>query len=169
MARRRAPTLHTHTQPRPQTPATTPTTTAGSSPSSSFAKAFPRAVYAADSSSNGNGAAHADGAAATSSARPPANDHKIGVLSLAALIFFSVSGGPYGMEEAIATAGPLVTMVSLVVLPLVWSVPEGPSSPHAPFKRQSKPDPKRVTGRSQPNQIDTTHTPPLPTTPKQRW
>lgn len=46
------------------------------------------------------------------------------MLSLASLIFFSVSGGPYGMEEAIKTAGPLVTMLALVVLPLVWSVPE---------------------------------------------
>lgn len=54
----------------------------------------------------------------------PRNDHKIGMLSLASLIFFSVSGGPYGMEEAIKTAGPLVTMLALVVLPLVWSVPE---------------------------------------------
>ena len=36
----------------------------------------------------------------------------------------SVSGGPFGMEEALRTAGPLVTMIGLAVLPLLWSCPE---------------------------------------------
>ncbi len=54
----------------------------------------------------------------------PRSQHKIGLLSLAALIFFSVSGGPFGMEEALLAAGPLITMLGLLVLPVFWSVPE---------------------------------------------
>jgi hypothetical protein len=44
--------------------------------------------------------------------------------ALAALIFFSVSGGPFGMEECVLAGGPLVTMIGLAVLPVLWSVPE---------------------------------------------
>lgn len=102
----------------PQTPATTPSTTTGSS----FAKALTRAAYA-----HSNGAAHHDDGA-SAERRPAKEDHKIGMLALAALIFFSVSGGPYGMEEAIQTAGPLISLLSLVLLPLVWSVPEALAS-----------------------------------------
>lgn len=59
----------------------------------------------------------------------PRKQHQIGTAALAALIFFSVSGGPFGMEEAILAAGPLVTMIGLAVLPVLWSVPEGKPFP----------------------------------------
>ncbi|TFJ81049.1 hypothetical protein NSK_007692 [Nannochloropsis salina CCMP1776] len=55
---------------------------------------------------------------------PSPKEHQIGTAALAALIFFSVSGGPFGMEEAVQSAGPLVTIVGLLVLPMLWSVPE---------------------------------------------
>lgn len=96
--------------------------------------AYPRAVYGSDVDVPYH--QHDDAAAATS---PRPNDHKIGVLSLAALIFFSVSGGPYGMEEAIQTAGPFVTMLALIVLPLVWSVPEGQSRLYRPAHQPQLP------------------------------
>jgi len=54
----------------------------------------------------------------------PRKQHQIGTAALAALIFFSVSGGPFGMEECVRAGGPLVTMIGLAVLPVLWSVPE---------------------------------------------
>ena len=50
---------------------------------------------------------------------------EIGLLSLVAIVFFNVSGGPYGLEDAIGTLGPGLTLVLLLVTPLVWSLPVG--------------------------------------------
>ena len=44
-------------------------------------------------------------------------------LPLVALIYFSVSGGPYGLETAISSSGPGMTMLMLIVIPLIFSVP----------------------------------------------
>eukprot|EP00884_Botryococcus_braunii_P015193 jgi/Botrbrau1/23675/Bobra.55_2s0056.1 len=43
---------------------------------------------------------------------------------LVALIFFEVSGGPFGIEDAVGAAGPLLVIIGFLVLPLVWSIPE---------------------------------------------
>lgn len=43
---------------------------------------------------------------------------------LAALIFFEVSGGPFGVEDAVGAAGPFWALLGFVVFPLIWSVPE---------------------------------------------
>jgi len=45
------------------------------------------------------------------------------VLPLAAATFFMVAGGPYGLEEVVASAGYRATIAILFLLPLVWSVP----------------------------------------------
>ena len=50
---------------------------------------------------------------------------EIGLLSLVAIVFFNVSGGPYGLEDAIGTLGPGLALVLLLVTPLVWSLPVG--------------------------------------------
>jgi amino acid transporter len=42
---------------------------------------------------------------------------------LVALIYFSVSGGPYGLETAVSSSGPGMTLVLLIVIPIVFSVP----------------------------------------------
>ena len=42
---------------------------------------------------------------------------------LVALIYFSVSGGPYGLEDAVGSSGAGMILVLLVVVPLVFSVP----------------------------------------------
>jgi amino acid transporter len=42
---------------------------------------------------------------------------------LIALIYFSVSGGPYGLETAVSSSGPGMTMILLVAVPLLFSVP----------------------------------------------
>ena len=50
---------------------------------------------------------------------------KIGVLRLAALLFFSVSGGPLGTEGLVNAAGPLYSLIGLCILPLIWCFPVG--------------------------------------------
>ncbi|KAK9801360.1 hypothetical protein WJX73_010869 [Symbiochloris irregularis] len=43
---------------------------------------------------------------------------------LVALVFYDVSGGPFGIEEAVSDGGPLLAILGFLILPLVWSVPE---------------------------------------------
>ena len=47
----------------------------------------------------------------------------LGVVPLAAVIFFNVSGGPYGIEDAVSAFGPGLALLLLVLTPLVWSLP----------------------------------------------
>jgi hypothetical protein len=49
---------------------------------------------------------------------------KIGTWMLVGLIYYSVSGGPLGMEVAVQAGGPLLALVGFLVMPLVWSLPE---------------------------------------------
>ncbi len=44
----------------------------------------------------------------------------ISLYILVALTFFCVSGGPYGIEDAVASAGPLLTILGLLFLPFLW-------------------------------------------------
>lgn len=46
------------------------------------------------------------------------------MLGVAAQIFFNVSGGPFGSEDAIQQGGPLLTLLAFAIMPLFWSVPE---------------------------------------------
>jgi amino acid transporter len=48
---------------------------------------------------------------------------EIGLLPLVAILFFNVSGGPYGVEDAVGSLGPGLALLLLVVTPLVWSLP----------------------------------------------
>jgi len=47
----------------------------------------------------------------------------LGLASLLAVVFFNVSGGPYGIEDAVSSFGPGLTLVLLILTPLVWSLP----------------------------------------------
>jgi len=47
----------------------------------------------------------------------------LGVVPLAAVIFFNVSGGPYGIEDAVSAFGPGLALLLLILTPLVWSLP----------------------------------------------
>ncbi|CAM9248438.1 unnamed protein product [Pylaiella littoralis] len=49
---------------------------------------------------------------------------KVSFWPLVLLIFYSVSGGPFGVEPVVAAGGPLVALLGFVFLPLVWSIPE---------------------------------------------
>ncbi|KAK7309492.1 hypothetical protein RJT34_06257 [Clitoria ternatea] len=49
---------------------------------------------------------------------------KVSVLPLVFLIFYEVSGGPFGVEDTVQAAGPLFALLGFLVFPLIWSVPE---------------------------------------------
>ncbi|KAL2348806.1 hypothetical protein Fmac_002806 [Flemingia macrophylla] len=56
---------------------------------------------------------------------PMANhSRKVSVLPLVFLIFYEVSGGPFGVEDTVNAAGPLLALLGFLVFPLIWSVPE---------------------------------------------
>ncbi|MCP2311959.1 APC family permease [Kitasatospora paracochleata] len=48
---------------------------------------------------------------------------RVRLLALVALIFFSVSGGAYGIEELFSTSGPGMAILLIIVTPLIYSVP----------------------------------------------
>ena len=50
---------------------------------------------------------------------------ELGLVPLAAVVFFNVSGGPYGIEDTVPSFGPGLTLALLVLTPLVWSLPVG--------------------------------------------
>jgi len=47
----------------------------------------------------------------------------LGFVPLLAVLFFNVSGGPYGIEDTVAVFGPGLVLLLLVLTPIVWSVP----------------------------------------------
>ena len=53
----------------------------------------------------------------------PALRRELGLASLAAIVFFNVSGGPYGIEDAVSSFGPGLTLLLLALTPLLWSLP----------------------------------------------
>ncbi|KAK3019948.1 hypothetical protein RJ639_002995 [Escallonia herrerae] len=56
---------------------------------------------------------------------PRANNvRKVSVLPLVFLIFYEVSGGPFGVEDSVQAAGPLLALLGFLVFPFIWSVPE---------------------------------------------
>jgi len=48
---------------------------------------------------------------------------ELGFLPLAAVVFFNVSGGPYGVEDTVSAFGPGLALALLALVPLVWSLP----------------------------------------------
>ncbi|KAK7294418.1 hypothetical protein RJT34_17307 [Clitoria ternatea] len=53
--------------------------------------------------------------------KPP----KLTLLPLIALIFYEVSGGPFGLEDTVkAGCGPLLPLLGFLIFPLIWSMPE---------------------------------------------
>ncbi|XP_019423384.1 PREDICTED: probable polyamine transporter At1g31830 isoform X1 [Lupinus angustifolius] len=49
---------------------------------------------------------------------------KVSLLPLVFLIFYEVSGGPFGIEDTVNAAGPLLALLGFLVFPLIWSIPE---------------------------------------------
>lgn len=54
---------------------------------------------------------------------PPA-PRQLSFLGLVVLIFYNVSGGPFGSEQAVRAAGPLYTLTGFMIFPVVWSLPQ---------------------------------------------
>ena len=52
-------------------------------------------------------------------------ERSLGLLALTALLFFNVGGGPIGTEGLQQAGGPLFSVIGLVVMSLVWSLPVG--------------------------------------------
>eukprot|EP00753_Platysulcus_tardus_P009518 PLAT217.10.p1 GENE.PLAT217.10~~PLAT217.10.p1 ORF type:complete len:478 (-),score=177.44 PLAT217.10:38-1471(-) len=49
---------------------------------------------------------------------------KIGLALFVMLAFFNVCGGPYGIEDAVRAAGAWPTVLSLLLLPALWGLPQ---------------------------------------------
>ncbi len=48
---------------------------------------------------------------------------RLGILPLAAVIFLTVSGGPYGLEPLLGYAGREGALLLLIVTPILWDIP----------------------------------------------
>ncbi len=48
---------------------------------------------------------------------------QVRLVPLVGLIYFSVSGGPYGLENSISGAGPGMAMLLIIVIPIIFAVP----------------------------------------------
>jgi amino acid transporter len=53
----------------------------------------------------------------------PSSRNRLKVLQLAAVIFFTVSGGPYGIEPLFTYAGEHAALLLLMIAPLLWDLP----------------------------------------------
>ncbi|XP_065871783.1 probable polyamine transporter At3g19553 [Euphorbia lathyris] len=61
----------------------------------------------------------------TDTEKTPKSSPKLSLLPLIALIFYDVSGGPFGVEDSVrAGGGPLLSLLGFLIFPLFWSVPE---------------------------------------------
>jgi amino acid transporter len=56
--------------------------------------------------------------------KPHGGGAKLGLLPLVALIFYEVSGGPFGVEDSVQAGGPLLAIIGFLVFPFIWSIPE---------------------------------------------
>ncbi|KAG0456889.1 hypothetical protein HPP92_022046 [Vanilla planifolia] len=55
---------------------------------------------------------------------PSPGRRTISLIPLIFLIFYQVSGGPFGIEDTVGAAGPLLALVGFLIFPLIWSIPE---------------------------------------------
>lgn len=61
----------------------------------------------------------------TLSTSQPAHKKGITLWPLIAATYFMASGGPYGLEEAVSSAGYSGAILLILVTPLIWSLPTG--------------------------------------------
>ena len=52
-----------------------------------------------------------------------ASPRRLSFLPLLAVVFFNVSGGPYGIEDAVSVFGPGLTLALLALTPLLVALP----------------------------------------------
>ena len=71
-----------------------------------------------------NGSSSCSNSSSSSRLSSPPSGEKLGVLSMAVLVFYNVSGGPFGIETTVRAGGNLYALLGFLVMPLVWSLPE---------------------------------------------
>ena len=49
---------------------------------------------------------------------------KLGVLPLAIIVFYNVSGGPFGVETSVRAGGNFFALLGFLVMPIIWSLAE---------------------------------------------
>lgn len=54
---------------------------------------------------------------------PASPGRKLTLLPLVMVMFFSVSGGAYGLEDLIGTSGPGMGLILIIITPVIWSFP----------------------------------------------
>lgn len=54
---------------------------------------------------------------------PASPGRKLTLLPLVMVMFFTVSGGAYGLEDLIGSSGPGMGLVLIIVTPIIWSLP----------------------------------------------
>ncbi|CAH2034790.1 unnamed protein product [Thlaspi arvense] len=76
--------------------------------------------------SNNNGVPYSNVSGDDETPSPKATDkiRKVSMLPLVFLIFYEVSGGPFGVEDSVNAAGPLLALLGFVIFPFIWSIPE---------------------------------------------
>jgi amino acid transporter len=52
------------------------------------------------------------------------NFQKLSIIPLVFLIFYEVSGGPFGVEDSVKAGGRLLALLGFLLFPLIWSIPE---------------------------------------------
>eukprot|EP00249_Psilotum_nudum_P024956 c29332_g1_i3 orf=629-2104(+) len=52
------------------------------------------------------------------------HERRLSLLPLVFLIFYEVSGGPFGVETSVQAGGPLLALLGFLIFPLIWSIPE---------------------------------------------
>ncbi len=48
---------------------------------------------------------------------------KAGLPALVAILYFTVSGGPFGLESAVSAVGPAMVVALLCIVPFIWGLP----------------------------------------------
>lgn len=48
---------------------------------------------------------------------------KAGLLGLIAILYFTVSGGPFGLEPAVGSVGPAMALLLIALVPVIWALP----------------------------------------------
>ncbi|MQM01960.1 hypothetical protein Taro_034714, partial [Colocasia esculenta] len=56
--------------------------------------------------------------------REKKQQQQLTLIPLIFLIYFEVSGGPYGEEPAVQAAGPFLAILGFLIFPFIWSIPE---------------------------------------------
>ena len=52
------------------------------------------------------------------------HSYKLSAVALAVMVFYKVSGGPFGCEPTVQAAGPLYAILGFIIFPLLWCIPE---------------------------------------------